>query len=407
MDKIRLDCCNLRTAGYSIVRLHQFSIKRFKLRATHTTKIILGEYGMLSSSSQWVLNPATFEAPDQLIETHLPEWSEVTAKFGFTFPKPSFYDNRRIIDDFSPNRDGQLFIVPFSQLDKYIQNGDVIIFMKRKVDLGSNLTEGNVTDLIKQRGWHGEIAYRDPDAFHCAPWGELHAIQEHHFEPTSDHNWNLHVFRIKPERDDELQIRALLGDGVKRWRRIFGTYRFPQTANGKAWFLDPVDFENISGLEQIAGKLIRREEVPPVYCMQWVHSILSLALNVPCNKETLTRLGLWDDYQRNWAPTLGFASDTLSTVGRLPINPYKPSDVICAACHLYLGVPQDFVRNLIIPKLSSVFPALQNEVNNLPTFTMPPIAPFMEYRKPEHRGEFEWEYVATALDDQFCSMKTT
>lgn len=358
---------------------------------------------MFSSSSQWTLN-STFGATDQLIETRLPEWNEITTKYGFTFPKPSFYEDRRIIDDFSPNMDGKLFIVPFSQLDKYIQNGDVIIFMARKLELGSNQMD-NIAELIKQRGWHGEIAYRDPEAFHCAPWGELQIIQEHHFEPTDNPKWNLHVFRIKSEVDKEQQIRALLEDGVKRWRRIFGAYRFPQTANGKAWYLDPVDFKDISGLEQIACKLIRREEVPPVYCMQWVHTILSLALNVPCNERTLTSLGLLGDYQRNWASSLGFASDTLSSVGRLPINPYKPSDVICAACNLYLGVPQDLVRDLIIPKLLSVFPTLQKEINDLPAFTMPPIAPFMEYRKPGHRGEFEWEYVATGFDDRFCSPK--
>jgi hypothetical protein len=370
---------------------------------------------MISSTSKWTLDPSKFEmSPNQLTETHLPPWIDITAKFGFKFPKPSIYPENTTIDDFSPNKDGKLCIVPFSQLDNYIQNGDVIIFMERKMAMENAKAIDNVAELIKQRGWHGEIAYRDTQgAFQCAPWGGP-PIKEHPCVDLKTHRcylpvetrrleWNLHIFRLKPDAGLESQIRTLLDDGVRRWRKIFNNYQFPQDHDGIAWFLDPVDFKDVSELEQkIACQLIRNKPVQPVYCMQWVHTVLSLSLNVPCNRETLTRLGILDDYQRNWAPALGFADDGLKPIGRLPINPYTPSDVVCAACSLYLGLPEEIVRSLIIPGLLAQIPALQNESKKLPSLTMPPITPLMEYRKPGHRGEFEWEYVATAFDDKYC-----
>lgn len=366
----------------------------------------------LSSYSNWTLNPQTFEIqPDQLLGMHLPQWADITSKLGLNFPQPSVYPEGEIIDDFSPNKDGKLYIVPFSQLNSVIKNGDIVVFMERKLSLESNNPLDNVTRLIKQRGWHGEIAFRDSamGAVQCAPWGEATIIDQrcediknHRKYSSSDRkfDWNLHIFRIKPDLGQEAQIFAMLENGIQRWRKIFNCYTFPP---GGDWFLDPVDFKDIQELEQkIAIQLIRKKRVPNVFCMQWVHTVLSLALNVPCNKETLSRLGVLNDYQRNWASTLGFAADGINPLGRLPINPYNPSDVVCAACRLYLCLPEEQVRSLIIPALLNKIPALQKEWQKLPNFTMPPIAPIMEYRKPEHRGELTWEYVATAFDDKYC-----
>ena len=354
---------------------------------------------MARSTSRWTLNSQAFGVSlDQLVSTDLPEWETIMARTGLALPRPDGYVARSV-DDFSPKFDsdgtGLLNIVPFSELDGIIQNGDVIVFMERDASL-------DLVQLMKQRGWHAEIAFRDAEgrAVQCAPWGEP-TVQHHRCTDLASHRhydpnrWNLHVFRIAVSAGGEGQVPGLLA-GVAQWRTIFNAYHFPP---GQFWHFDPVDFGSIAELEGIAGRLVRCEQVPDMFCMQWVHAVLSLALNVPLTQTTLARLGLYDAYQRNW-PQVSLLEDTLVPLGRLPIVPYSQTDLVVALCSLYLGLSDSVVRQ-VLPSLLQMNP-IQSVLNGAPTRTVLPIAPFTEVRKTAHTGTVPWEYVATTFADSQC-----
>jgi hypothetical protein len=356
------------------------------------------EAEMVSSLSKWTINQSNFGMSlDQLAQTQMPDWSEFIASSGIPLPKPLAYFPRTV-DDFCPRVSSEgysiLNIIPFSELAGVLRDGDIIVFMQRQTNL-------DVLSLLKQRGWHAEIAFRNTDGcfVQCAPWcGESEIIdhpclqlQSHrHYDSPS---WNLHIFRVVADRGTESQLVKLLS-GVRNWRTIYHQYTFPS----ENWQFDPVDFVDINGLENIARELIRIGPVPAMYCMQWVHAVLSLALNVPLNRSTLTRLGVMEEFHRNW-PQLQLEED-VQPLGRLPIQPYTPSDLISAFNHLYLGYSQSEL-DVLLPQALTM-PAFQTVLSGAPPYSIPPITPFTEYRKPAHKGNFEWKYVATAFNETQC-----
>lgn len=357
---------------------------------------------MARSISKWTIDEKAFSMSlDELASTQLPEWNSLAAQIGLTMPKPPGYVARRV-DDFSPEFDldgaGVLSILPFSELGGIIQNGDIIVFMEPKSTF-------EFFPLIKQRGWHAEIAFRRPDgtAVQCAPWSGESEIQEHPCNGLQNHRryyaprWNLHIFRISPSDAEEVNLRCLLQQ-VPMWRQIYGRYNFPP----EIWQLDPVDFGNVVELESLACQLIRGDSVPDMFCMQWVHAILSLALNVPLSKTNLSRLGVLDAYMERW-PDLGFCLDNATPLGFLPILPYTQSDLLHALMSLYLKTPPSEVQNML-PMFLKV-PAIKNMLSGAPDRTILPIAPFSEYRKPNHTGTVRWEYVATSFADAQCRLQ--
>jgi hypothetical protein len=357
---------------------------------------------MARSRSKWTIDPIVFGMSlDELVATQLPTWDAVVARTGLTIPQPPGYSPRRV-DDFSPEADADgtsvLNILPFSQLGDAIQDGDVIVFMERRASL-------DVVQLMKQRGWHAEIAFRRSDgtAVQCAPWGGESEIQEHpcvslhthrHYDAT---RWSLHIFRVSVPATDNGNMRKLL-EQVPKWRHIYHHYNFP---SGN-WQFDPVDFGDVVELETIARNLIRGDTVPDMFCMQWVHAVLSLGLNVPLSRANLARLGILDIYSEKWSG-LGFSEDNLVPLGQLPIRPYTPSDLVAALTTLYLGTPSSLL-SVILPTLLGL-QAVQDVLKGAPPRTILPISPFSEYRKPDHSGTVRWEYVATAFADAQCRLQ--
>ncbi len=357
---------------------------------------------MAISSSKWTIDQNTFGMSlDQLVVTQLPAWDNIISRTGLTLPQPSGY-TARSIDDFSPDfaQDGTaiLNIVPFSELDNIIQNGDVVVFMERSASL-------DVVQLMKQRGWHAEIAFRNAEGktVQCAPWGEP-TVQDHRCTELAMHRhydalrWNLHIFRIAASAGRDGQIAGLL-DGICKWRTIFHAYQFPAGPN---WQFAPADFGDIAELEDIACRLIRSEKIPDMFCMQWVHAVLSLALNVPLNRSTLVRLGVLNFYENRWSQ-VGFLDEEIIALGRLPIVPYSQSDLVVALCTLYLGMSEPTVR-AALPALRQMS-TVQSVLQSAPSRTVLPISPFTEYRKTAHTGSVPWEYVATTFADAQCKLK--
>lgn len=352
---------------------------------------------MAKSISMWM----RVQSLDQLVLTRLPEWSEIEARFAVVLPKPSTYTAGNV-DDFSPeiNQEGVgvLNIVPFSELNNIIKNGDIVLFMEPRLNVF------DAQQLMRQRAYHAEIAFRNPDgvAVQCGPYGGENEIQEYQCtELCSNHRFsedrrNIHIFRIAASVGEDDQICRLL-KGVRLWRHVYHHYKFP-SLQGK-WFFDPADFGTVAELEDLARRLILDDEIPEMYCMQWVHAVLSLALNVPLNRPTLDRLGVLDRYQKRW-PDLGFADDSVLPLGRLPIVPYSPSDHVLSLCRLYLGM-SDVEAKAALPVFlqQDVF---QNLLAQIPPLSVPPIVVFSEYRKPGHEGNVSWEYVATAFPDNQC-----
>ena len=362
---------------------------------------------MAKSISKWTLNPATLGISlDDLVMTQLPPWEDLVGQIGLKFSQPPFYKEQKI-DDFSPLFDesgtGNINIVPFSGLNDIIQNGDVIVFMERQADLHGE-------KFFKQRGWHAEIAFRnnEGEAVQCAPYGCEKNIIEHKCSDLINHRWyrsenykdisrwNLHIFRI----DDKTENTLRLLTGVRCWRRMFDSYVFPPDVD---WALDPADFSDINELETIACNLIRgnMQSVPMVTCVQWVMTVLSLALNVPLNKSTLSRLHIAGEYSDKWAATLGFVDDDVKPLGYLPITPYSPEDLIVSICRTYLNAPDNVARP-IIQALATQGLFQNDQLKRIPSHMFAPISPFSEYRKPGHRGNLTWEYVASTFPDPVC-----
>ena len=359
---------------------------------------------MASSSSKWTIDPSTLgmSSIDQLVLTPLPSWSDLAAFLKLAMPQPPGYAPKNV-DDFSPNFDdngnGILNIVPFSELNDIIKDGDIVVFMEPK-------TNFDIEQLIKQRGWHAEIAFRNSSgiAVQCGPYGGECKIQEYECtEICTNQRFgvtrrNLHIFRVSESSGADGQISRLL-KGVRLWRTVYENYNFP---SGDKWFLDPADFGTVAELEHIARELILSEPVPDMYCMQWVHAVLSLALNVPLNHRTLSRLGLLQAYEQRW-PQLGFVDEDVMPLGRLPIVPYSPSDHVLALCTLYLGMSDSVARSMLPTLLQTS--AIQDVLLGVPPRSVPPILPFSEYRKPAHTGMVMWEYVATTFADFQCRLK--
>ncbi|OGV32561.1 MAG: hypothetical protein A2020_14775 [Lentisphaerae bacterium GWF2_45_14] len=358
---------------------------------------------MANSRSEWMINPETFGITlEQLVATDLPEWQAISTQLGLPLPPPSQY-TAGPVDDFSPDFDAggaaMLNIVPFTELEDVIQNGDVIVFMEKRSKL-------DFVEIIKQRGWHSEIAFRDAEgkAFQSGPWCPESEIQAHRCVDLAAHRkydpsrWNLHIFRMVKPPEQSAQIEKLLL-GVQQWGAIFHHFTFPP---GGGWFLDPVDFTNITELEEIARKLIRSESVNNVLCIQWVNTVLSLALNVPLTRTTLTRLGVLEVYEKNFA-RLGCADENVQPLGRFPLEPYSPQDLIAERCKLYFRMT-DAEVGLALPLLMQS-DKIRMLLRDAPSQTILPITPFTEYRNGVRGGAIKWEYVATTFAKDQCRQK--
>jgi len=361
---------------------------------------------MAISTSKWQLDKSKFGMPlDDLVCTVLPPWESI-AKSPFSFLKPANYVPGPF-DDFSPAFDdkgnGMINIIPFSEMDRVIEDGDIIIFMERPMN--SSWATNDWVGMLKQRGWHAEIAYRNQDgiACQCAPWGEEgNEIIEHECSRLGNHRhyndgkrWNLHIFRLDKNAYPNSNIDKLLAQ-VHNWRRIFHHYKFPE----ENWQFDPVDFENLDQLRDIARNLILGNDVEKVSCIQWVYTILSLALNVPLNENTLRDIGVWEQYNQKWGH-LGCASNNLQPLGILPIKPYTCSGIIKSFLSLYLRIED---QSLLDPIIENILKpdAVKYVFKGAPEYIISPIVPFSEYRKHGKGSNLRWKYVATAFADNVC-----
>ena len=241
-------------------------------------------------------------------------------------------EDRRAIEPY-------LRIIPFgpnsTAVNTTIEDGDVLSFVSPRLE------GGGAVEVLKQRGWHAEVCYRNDDgiAREKAPWNATPRD-----EPCNNgqEDWVIHIFRprfpgVSPDRLISLKQQARL------WKDIFDRYEFPSDGDqctGSHKYLDPADFSTVTEIEGIARKLVSHPrgtmpDVPKVTCVQWAYQVLCLSLCVPLNKMNLERLGVWDTFKTNWPDMADKTPPDLNGTGKLPFIPYSPAQVLQAYLDTY------------------------------------------------------------------------
>ena len=343
-----------------------------------------------------------------------------------------------MVDDFCAERNedgsGIVKFIPYEEMDEHLMNGDIVVFTET-ADIGNIITQKN-PDMLKQRGWHAEIAFKDAKGGfrEIAPWHNSliqHTCKKMHAHPQScARNAILGIYRVHTGCDQT--IENALKAQVNRWIRIFGHHQFPTPSDhfGIHQYLDPADFLNVADLQNIACLLIRREydKIAKVTCVQWAYQVLCLALNVPLTRATLSELGVYDEYVDHWKSQLGLDDDSIKPLGKLPFVPYSPAETLQA----WLNTYAEGIDLLQLLQTSSAFSGLLEkgltslvsnenaadvvlsyfkEVGQKQDLTLPlvidgrppyshvmPIQPFCEVRKPSRPENLRWSYVATAVN---------
>ena len=256
-----------------------------------------------------------------------------------------------VIDDFSAVYDDNqtkcepyLRIIPFcGNIDpsSYVEDGDMLVYMLDKLNTSDLMT------TIKQRGWHAEVCYKNEQgaAMKTSVWGDVRVDRPLNSADNSNPNrseYIMHIYRPEFPGMAPAQVTAMKQQ-VRRWNQIFNKHRFPRDGDqytGSHAYIDPADYGSVADIEGIAKKLINRApdvqpDVPPVTCVQWSYQVLCLALNVPLNRSTLSRLGVYDAYVQHWQGRAGMVDDTLQGLNMLPVVPHSPAQVLEAYLNVY------------------------------------------------------------------------
>ena len=246
------------------------------------------------------------------------------------------HSRRPFVNDTLPlDETGQPYmcIVPYgrgiSALDSVIQDGDLLTYIYDSKC--GNSPQASAEAFFKQRGGHAETAYLDSSgkAHQVAVWGNSYSDRLFHEGPTGTNAINIYRLDLSGIGVDAERERALKHE-VVRWKSIFRHHNFPSEMN-----TDPVDFLTLEDLRQIAVKLIKGERVRDVNCVQWSVTTVSLSLNFPLTRKVVSDLGVADDYERRWAPSLGYADEALSGIGELPVPFYSPARAIQKSFDMY------------------------------------------------------------------------
>ena len=246
------------------------------------------------------------------------------------------HSGRPFVNDSLPiDESGQPYmrIVPYGRgigaIDSVIQDGDLLTYVYG-TRCGNSL-QASAEAFFKQRGGHAETAYLDTSgkAHQVAVWGNSYSDRLFHDGQTGSNAINIYRLDLSGIGVNAERARGLKHE-VVRWKSIFRYHNFPSEMN-----TDPVDFLTLDDLRQIAIKLVKGERVRDVNCVQWSVTTVSLSLNFPLTRKVVSDLGVADDYERRWAPSLGYADETLAGIGALPVPSYSPARAIQKAFDMY------------------------------------------------------------------------
>jgi len=363
-------------------------------------------------------------------------------------PKIAALTGLTTVDDFCAMRDeegrGTQKFIPYEEMDSVLQDGDMLVYMDRR-----GLSEMEKEEYLKQRGWHGEIAYKKDDGkyYQQATWGgKLREIQcadnsnDRNCQSPNVKNPILGIYRVMLGLPEGMEQK--LKRGVGMWAAIFSSHAFPTAGQqfGIDRYLDPADFGTVEEIEALAPRIIRQEEVKPVTCIQWAYQVLCLAVNVPLSRAMLRRLGegVEVEYETRFAATLGWMDDSIMPAGKIPYVPYTPAETAQSFLDTYgngvslvealsaghqlgdmLGVNPSILidgamKNAgedIRKQLASQLAAYFADIAHTGDRTRPlyidgrtdeyrhvmPIQPFCEVRNQSRPGNLGWSYIATAV----------
>jgi len=292
------------------------------------------------------------------------------------------------------SQSGQLTIVPFQELPKYVQAGDVVSF------LNTNITpawrQGDLVTMVKQRGWHAEIiAPKQGGLVLHGPWDPIGQVACTPVENVRLHpryggcagDWNLHICRFSPPNDaDKARFSALM-KGLEGWSTIF-----PQTTWPSDMAFNPILFSDVASLRANVGdKLIQKVSPPPrMFCIEWVNAVFSLACCYPLTKSFLSSRNMLQAMLANF-PGVTLLDDSVEAFEALPWAAYHPSYII-----------ESFLDTYFEEDLSEDVVAALPGVAQIPSPVIMPIVPLLEARKKSSPSNFNVSYVCTAVADEWC-----
>lgn len=352
------------------------------------------------------------------------------------------------VDDFCAERDsggrGIQKFIPYEEMDAVLMDGDILVYMDRR-----GLSEMPCLDMPKQRGWHGEIAYKKMDGafYQQATWGGeprewkcANNADDRKCQTPNVKNPIIGIYRLElniPEAH-ERQLKC----GTRFWAEIFSRHTFPTPAQqfGIDRYLDPADFGTVADIEAMAPRIIRQEEVKPVTCIQWAYQVLCLAINVPLSRTMLRRLGedVEAEYEKRYAAKLGWMDNSILPAGKIPYVPYTPAETAQSFLDTYgnglslvealtsghqlgdmLGVNPSIlidgamkdagedIRKRLAAQLAAYFVDVARTGDRTRPLYLDgrsdeyrhvmPIQPFCEVRNPTRPDNLGWSYIATAV----------
>jgi len=322
--------------------------------------------------------------------------------------------DKRVVDAAGAAEDGRnvVRLLPYGSnehaLAGVVQDGDLLSYMQGPLTVAwpGPLNPATVGDILKGRASHAELGYagQDGSARQVSLWGSPGPIRPYDrpfYEHACDdaisiYRISLRGYGVEPERESKLKAE------VKRWKQILQPVFFPcETMN-----VDPVDFTTVDELGRIAADLLKHSpnDGQPAFgfklnCVQWSTMALSLAVCYPLSREMLAAYGMLEDYERNWASSLGYADKGLMGIGELPIPFYSVREAVENVLDLYLPEVRDSILGRIdLPAVSALLS--QNGIHPDQRVTMP--SAFMVENRLRASGvprktKSVFKYVATGV----------
>ena len=307
-------------------------------------------------------------------------------------------------NDLCPNigadQSGQLTIIPFKDLPKYVEAGDVVSFIYTNAKPAWDQTD--VTTMVKQRGWHAEIvAPKQGNLVLHGPWGQLGIpdlegkvvetpvkdVTLHPYYQRCQGDWHLHVFRFSPPNEQDKSRYGALLKGLEAWSAIF-----PRTTWPSDMVFNPILFSDVSSLcAQVGDVLVQKKTPPPtMFCIEWVHAVFSLACCYPLTQKFLSDRGMLQDFTTKFS-NIPLLDDSLEPFDFLPWAPYRSEYIIEA-----------FLDTYFAEDLSDEVVDAMPDAAHLRSPVIMPIVPLLEKRKKSNPLNFNVIYVCTAVADEWC-----
>ncbi|MDO9542053.1 MAG: hypothetical protein Q7J98_06990 [Kiritimatiellia bacterium] len=350
---------------------------------------------------------------------------------------PDIFGSSVKVDDFCARhnadgsicRQGILEFIPYGYPEDIISShacaGDIAVYVTQKPPQFANNRDGMIA-AIKQRGLHAEICYRNnQQTWNASVWSDK--FKDRKISDLSDGEI-LNLYRLTLPSGAVAQSDAFCRS-LHIWKTIYDSYSIPP--GDFRWYLDPADFSSRDSLSRIAKVLLNRPagsipDISPVTCVQWVYTVLCLALLFPPCELILKELGMLDSYRKYWHDRCGdIVEQGTVFLAELPFKPYSPAQMIQAFLDTYCGgvdlvfflrsggalaqtkieqliqsaCPENY-RPLIPPYLQQLQetrdPTLQ--LDAAPYGFLMPSCFYCEERKPRQAQTKCWfEYVGTAM----------